>query len=104
MRKFAALVLGAVICVGGMIVMALAGILSALITDPFYPFWSAFAPLGAAAALFTAWIAGRVPTWLYPTHPDRKLWTRIAWAVSLAVSALWGYGVADVLSSLMHWQ
>lgn len=84
--------------------MVLAGILAALITDPFYPFWSAFAPLGVAAALFTAWIAGRIPAWLYPTHPDRKLWTRIAWGVSLAISVLWGYGVADVLSSPMHWQ
>ena len=104
MRKFAALALGAAICVGGMVVMILAGILAALITDPFYPFWSAFAPLGAAAALFTAWIAGRVPAWLYPAHPDRKLWTRIAWALSLAISGLWSYGVAGVLGSPMHWQ
>lgn len=104
MRKIAALLLAAVICVGGMIVMALAGILAALITEPFYPFWIAFAPLGIAVALFTAWLAGRVPPWLYPAHQDRQLWTRIAWAVSLSLSGLWSYGVADVLTSPMHWQ
>lgn len=104
LRKVAALVFGAAICGGGMVVMILAGILAALITDPFYPFWAAFAPLGGAAALFTAWIAGRVPAWLYPNHPDRKLWTRIAWVVSLAISGFWGYGVADILTSPMHWQ
>ena len=104
MRKFAALLLVAVICVGGMVLMVLAGILAALITDPFYPFWAAFGPLGAAAALFTAWAAGRVPSWLYPAHPNGQFWTRIAWGISLAVSGLWGYGVADVLTSPMHWQ
>jgi hypothetical protein len=104
LRKFAALILAAVICLGGMALMVLAGILAALLTEPFYPFWAAFAPLGLAAALFTAWLAGRVPTWLYPTHPARQLWTRIAWAVSLAVSGLWGNGVAGVLGSPMHWQ
>ena len=51
LRKFAALVLAAVICVGGMVVMVLAGILSALITDPFYSFWIAFAPFGVVVAL-----------------------------------------------------
>jgi len=104
LRKIAAFILAAVICVGGMALMVLAGILAALITDPFYPFWAAFAPLGLAAALVTAWAAGRVPSWLYPSHPARQLWTRIAWAVSLAVSGFWGYGVADVLTSPMHWQ
>ena len=104
MRKVTLFILAAIICVGGMVVMVLAGILAALITDPFYPFWSAFAPLGLAAALFTAWLMGRVPSWLYPAHPNGKLWTRIAWAASLSVSGLWGYGVADVLTSPMHWQ
>jgi hypothetical protein len=101
LRKIAAIVVAAIICVGGMVIMVLAGILAVLITDPF---WAAFAPLGLAAALFTAWLMGRVPSWLYPAHPNGKLWTRIAWAVSLAVSGFWGYGVADVLTSPMHWQ
>ena len=104
MRKIAAFILAAVICVGGMALMVLAGILAALLTDPFYPFWIAFAPLGGVAVLFTAWLVGRVPSWLYPTHPARQLWTRIAWAVSLTISGFWGYGVADVLTSPMHWQ
>ncbi len=104
LRKIAAIILPAVICVGGMALMVLAGILAALLTDPIYPFWAAFAPLGLAAALATAWAAGRVPTWLYRSHPARQLWTRTAWAVSLGVSGFWGYGVADVLTSPMHWQ
>ncbi|MBK8161426.1 MAG: hypothetical protein IPK59_22630 [Rhodospirillaceae bacterium] len=104
MRKVVAFILAAIVCGGGMVVMVLAGILAVLITDPFSPFWAAFAPLGLAAALLTAWLVGRVPPWLYPVHPNGKVWTRIAWAVSLAVSGFWGYGVADMLTSPMHWQ
>jgi hypothetical protein len=104
LRKVAAFIMAAVICVGGMVLMVLAGILAVLLTDPVYPFWAAFAPMGLAVALLTAWAAGRVRPWLYPAHPTRQLWPRIAWAVSLAVNGLWGYGVADVLTSPINWQ
>ena len=104
MRKIAAIVVAAIICVGGMVIMVWAGILAVLITDPFSPFWAAFAPLGLAAALFTAWLMGRVPSWLYPAHPNGKLWTRIAWAVSRAcrqrILGLWGGRCAHLAHAL----
>jgi hypothetical protein len=104
LRKFAALFAAAAICLGGMALLALAGILSALLTEPFYAFALAFVPLGGAAALFALWLAGKVPGWFFPGHADLKFWTRVAQGASLALSVIWGWGIYNLLTSPLHWQ
>lgn len=102
-KAWAALLFGAILA-GGLLLVALAGLLVALLTDPFYPFLPFFAPL----AIGIAWLAGhlmsRVVRGLFPAHPARQAWIRAGWAVAVLVLGLWAWGTYDLLTGPMHWQ
>ena len=72
MREFGAWLLAAAIGLGGMILMALAGLAALLITDPVYPFWPVFLPLALLVTAAVAWMMGRIPLWLFRDHPERQ--------------------------------
>ncbi len=104
MRKFGACLLAVAVGIAGMTLMFLAGIVAVLITDPLYPFAPVFLPLALLVVALTAWAMGRVPLWLYPTHPDRLKWTRIGQAVGFLGMSLWGIGIYRFCTMPMHWQ
>lgn len=103
-RKVVAWVAVVAIAIGGAFLMALAGLLALLITDPIYPFLPVFLPLGLLATVLIAWLMGRIPVWLFPGHPDQRLWTRIGWAGVILGMAAWGTGVGHFCTMPMHWQ
>lgn len=103
-RKIGALLLAGVILLGGVFALALAGLLVALATDPFYPFLPFFAPLAIGAIGLAGYLMGKVVARLYPQHPDRKLWQGGAWAAAFVILGLWSYGLYDFFTTPMHWQ
>lgn len=104
MRKLGAMLLAAMLLAGGSILVALAGLLVMLLTEPFYPFWPFFLPLAIGIALLAAHLAARMLRRLFPDHPERRRWTRIAWALIAVVLGLVAWGVGDLLTGPMHWQ
>jgi hypothetical protein len=103
-RKFGAWLLATAIGLGGMILMALAGLVALLITDPIYPFWPVFLPLAILVTAATAWMMGRIPRWLFHDHPERRFWEHLGWGVAILGMATWGFGVYHFCTMPIHWQ
>jgi hypothetical protein len=102
--KIGSILLEGVILLGGLIAMALAGILAALVTEPHYPLAMVFLPFAVVVVTLAGFLMGKVVRWLYPQHPDRKLWIAGAWAAAFLILGLWGYQVYDFFTKPMHWQ
>lgn len=103
-QKFFAVVLAAILLAGGSILVALAGLLVALLTDPFYPFWPFFLPLVLGIIAGALYLDRRLLQWLLPDLPDLNLWVRCTWAATALILALIAWGVGDLLTGPMHWQ
>lgn len=104
MRKFAAGLLAAVILAGGFVVMTLAGVLAALITDPQYPFLPVFGPLALGVLALAGYLMALVPKRLFPDHATLKHWALGAWVAALLPLGLWAWGVYHFFTMPMHWQ
>lgn len=102
--KLGASMLAGAILAGGAILLVLAGILVALITDPFLPFFPFFAPLVVGILWLAGHLMGKVVKGMFPGHPDSRAWILGGWAVVVVILGLWAWGVYDTLSSPMHWQ
>ncbi|MBL8710969.1 MAG: hypothetical protein JNL25_17375 [Rhodospirillaceae bacterium] len=104
LRKVAAALLCGAILAGGLLLVALAGLLVRLLTEPFYPFLPFFAPI----AIGIVWLAGhllsRVVIGFFPAHPARQAWIRAGWVIAVVVLGLWAWGTYDLLTGPMHWQ
>lgn len=97
-------VLGAVILAGGVILMALAGILVLLATEPFYPFLPFFAPLALGIIWLAGHLTGRTVKRLFPEHPDQRAWIRNGWIVVIPALGLCAWGVYNLATTPLHWQ
>lgn len=104
LRKFGLILLMAAVLAGGFVLMALAGILVALVTDPFYPFLPFFAPLAVGVIFLAGWLIGRASVWLLATHPALRIWRGSGWAAAIILLGLWAWGVVDFFTTPMHWQ
>ncbi|WP_374384345.1 hypothetical protein [Dongia sp.] len=104
MKKIGAWVVAILIALGGMVLMAGAGIMAVLITDPIYPFLPVYLPLALATGAFVAFLMGRVPFWFFADHPDRRRWGRVGQGLALLGMLAWGYGIYVFCTMPMHWQ
>lgn len=104
LRKFGLILLIAAVLAGGFVLMALAGILVALVTDPFYPFLPFFSPLAAGIIFLAGWLIGRASAWLLPADPALRIWRWSGWTAAILLLGLWAWGVADFFTTPMHWQ
>ena len=104
MRQVGAWLLAVAIGIAGAVLMVLAGLVALLITDPIYPFWPVFLPLALLATGLIAWTMGRIPAWLYPSHPDRQRWSRLGQVVAALAMAGGGLGVYHLCTMQIHWQ
>lgn len=102
--KLGALLLAGAILAGGGILLVLAGILVALITEPFLPFFPFFAPLALGILWLAGHLMGKVVKGMFPGHPDSRAWILGGWGAVIVLLGLWAWGVYDTLTSPIHWQ
>jgi hypothetical protein len=105
MRSIGAFVLGIAVVAGGLVLLAAAGVVVLILTEPTNQlFLPVFVAPAAGVVMLANRLMGRIVTGLHPDHPARLGWIRAGRGLATFVLLLGGFGIYRLATTPIHWQ